>query len=239
MTNTLTEHQFKTMLTLQEEMNGGVNSDWKTKDFNFSDAIFTGATEAFNHTNWEWWKNEGKAPDVDKIKLELVGVWHFILCELMMHPEPNGATYFQWVDHIIKAVAEGKPEGFIPTPEEFKESLRNLVRASLDPETDSRIQAILVTFIIAIDVIGMSWNELFKLYVGKNTLNKFRQKNGYKTDTKQYKKVWAAKAPGVEDNDYLTEILQENTEEVSAIVIWDKLDKKYAELKVEVDCSLD
>jgi hypothetical protein len=43
---------------------------------------------------------------------------------------------------------------------------------------------------------------LYKLYVGKNVLNSFRQANGYKEGT--YIKVWST---GKEDNEHLTEIM--------------------------------
>ena len=44
---------------------------------------------------------------------------------------------------------------------------------------------------------------LYRMYVGKNMLNVFRQKNGYKTGT--YVKIWA----GREDNQHLEELLNE------------------------------
>jgi len=47
----------------------------------------------------------------------------------------------------------------------------------------------------------MPFEELFKSYVGKNTLNFFRQDKGYKEGT--YIKEW----DGREDNEVLVEIL--------------------------------
>lgn len=49
----------------------------------------------------------------------------------------------------------------------------------------------------------MSWEVLFRQYVGKNVLNFFRQDHGYKEGT--YIKVWA---DGREDNEHLVEIMQ-------------------------------
>ena len=51
--------------------------------------------------------------------------------------------------------------------------------------------------------IGMDLPELYRLYMGKNALNKFRNDNGYKEGT--YKKVLRGK----EDNVHLIEILKE------------------------------
>ena len=49
--------------------------------------------------------------------------------------------------------------------------------------------------------LGMDWQELRGLYLGKGILNKFRWANGY--DDGSYIKVWA----GIEDNEYLTGII--------------------------------
>ena len=51
------------------------------------------------------------------------------------------------------------------------------------------------------NMFGFTFEKLFKFYVGKNVLNKFRQDNGYKTG--EYSKVWFGK----EDNVHLEEIL--------------------------------
>jgi hypothetical protein len=51
--------------------------------------------------------------------------------------------------------------------------------------------------------IEMSFTELFQSYVGKNTLNFFRQDNGYQDGS--YIKNWHGK----EDNEHLVEILNE------------------------------
>ena len=49
----------------------------------------------------------------------------------------------------------------------------------------------------------MSFDELYRQYVGKNVLNFFRQDNGYKDGS--YVKQWQ----GREDNEHLVEILNE------------------------------
>ena len=51
---------------------------------------------------------------------------------------------------------------------------------------------------------GLDLNTLYKLYVGKNILNQFRQDNGYKEGT--YIKVW----DGEEDNVVMKRIWEED-----------------------------
>ena len=68
---------------------------------------------------------------------------------------------------------------------------------------------------------GMTFDDLYKQYVGKNVLNFFRQDHGYKDGS--YKKVWQ----GREDNEHLTEI--QDSLDVSAA---DFSDQIYQQLKL-------
>ena len=49
---------------------------------------------------------------------------------------------------------------------------------------------------------GLNFDRLYRLYVGKNVLNFFRQDHGYKDGS--YQKIWA----GREDNEHLSEVLE-------------------------------
>jgi hypothetical protein len=50
-------------------------------------------------------------------------------------------------------------------------------------------------------LIEMDFDQLYRMYVGKNVLNFFRQDHGYKDGS--YIKVWQ----GREDNEHLAELL--------------------------------
>jgi hypothetical protein len=52
---------------------------------------------------------------------------------------------------------------------------------------------------------GLNLNELYRLYVGKNILNRFRQDHGYKEGT--YSKIWN----GEEDNVAMQRLLERET----------------------------
>ncbi|MCA4256954.1 dUTP diphosphatase, partial [Acinetobacter baumannii] len=62
-------------------------------------------------------------------------------------------------------------------------------------------------------------------YLGKNVLNEFRQKNGYKTGN--YKKIWNKH----EDNYYLFKIINELDVDKSEFcrLVYEKLDNQYQE----------
>lgn len=66
--------------------------------------------------------------------------------------------------------------------------------------------------------------NLTPLYFGKNVLNDFRQKNGYKENT--YKKIWN----GVEDNDYMFNIVESLGALADEETIYSELDKVYKSL---------
>ena len=58
-------------------------------------------------------------------------------------------------------------------------------------------------FIDLMNALPLTFDELFEIYVGKNVLNAFRQRHGYKEGG--YVKVWN----GREDNEHLAELLRE------------------------------
>ena len=58
-------------------------------------------------------------------------------------------------------------------------------------------------FFYLMHVAGMTYEDLYVMWMGKVTLNKFRQDNGYKEGT--YIKTW----DGGEDNVHLTAILKD------------------------------
>jgi dimeric dUTPase (all-alpha-NTP-PPase superfamily) len=231
----ITEEQLKTMIELQEAMNSRVTKEWRKEKRQWTDAIFTEAAEAFNHTNWEWWKNEGKPVDIPQIKLELIDIWHFLLSELITHEETE-MTYYQLVSETITAVKEAKPPGidFTENPEAIKTSLRCIAASALGEWNEDRILALVGAFAMAVEIIGMGWDEVFKLYVGKNTLNHFRQNHNYKADTDRYKDIWRF-TEGKEDNEYLTDLL--TTLDVTSASfkedLYSALDTKYQELLTE------
>jgi hypothetical protein len=67
---------------------------------------------------------------------------------------------------------------------------------------------------------GLNLDSLYKLYVGKNILNQFRQDHGYKEGT--YIKIWNDE----EDNVTMQRILEKN-ENISPDKLYESLEKAY------------
>ena len=192
------------MLDLQTSFNIKIDPNWKTAGYAYTDAIWTEAAEAFDHTNWEWWKKTGAYTDFGQIKMELVYIWHFVMSEFMLHKEQEGLNYVDVIELIDTEVTTDLADAKTDI-EAIRQVFRGIVIASLQPADPNRIVFILYAFIKAMYVLGMDWVELYKLYIGKNTLNGFRQNNGYKQTTKEYKDRWAkVQGKGWEDNQFLT-----------------------------------
>jgi hypothetical protein len=78
---------------------------------------------------------------------------------------------------------------------EFAEELEKFVVETLTSKSFS-----VRGFASLMQCIGLSFEQLYSGYVGKNVLNFFRQDNGYKTGS--YQKLWR----GREDNEHLVEL---------------------------------
>ena len=172
------------MMQLQDEMNTVVHPQWKEQNFNWCRAAWVECAEMMDHIGWKWWKKQ--EPNIEQTKLELVDIWHFILSECM--------TRSYKTSNIENGLYE--LNGYSEYPVDLNE-IEGLVAALLK----NNIFLALEHFSICCKSLGLSFDELYKLYIGKNVLNKFRQANGYKQGT--YIKIWFGK----EDNDYLYELL--------------------------------
>ena len=76
-------------------------------------------------------------------------------------------------------------------------------------------------FINLCNEFGLTFDELQKLYIGKNALNEFRQLNGYKDGT--YIKIWNDK----EDNTIIMQEILQEQKHIDYDEIIKLLDSKY------------
>ncbi|WP_210330428.1 dUTP diphosphatase [Aliikangiella sp. G2MR2-5] len=200
------QKQLITMLELQDGMNRKVHSDWLNQGFEWYRAIWIECGEMLDHYGWKWWKHQ--EPDMEQVKLELVDIFHFGLsCRLSDS------------DNIEK-IAETLEYEFsdVRTSDEFRATLEDLALSTL--ETKSFNAQI---FAGCMQQIGMSFDELFSSYVGKNVLNFFRQDHGYKDGS--YHKQWQGK----EDNEHLVEVVAslDKSADDFAKQVYAELEKRY------------
>jgi len=177
--------QIATMLEMQHAMNTKVHEKWFEQNYEWYRAIWIECGEMLEHFGWKWWKHQ--KPDVDQVKMELVDIFHFGLSSRI-----DGELSF---DDIAEELAGEMLEPIVK--DDFKQTLEVLAgQAVVYQHFDG------TSFAGCMEQIDMPFEELFKSYVGKNTLNFFRQDNGYKDGT--YIKEW----DGREDNEILVEILE-------------------------------
>jgi dimeric dUTPase (all-alpha-NTP-PPase superfamily) len=179
-------HQIKTMLTMQDAMNTKVSNSWKADKFAWYRAIWVECAEMLDHYGWKWWKHQ--RIDVPQVQLELVDIFHFGLSLRLMEN-----------DHVEQLATILAQELTTTTNEsDFTLALESLAASAV---ADKQFNA--TAFADCMRLIDMDLTELFRQYVGKNTLNFFRQDHGYKTGS--YIKVWQ----GQEDNEVLAEIVKQ------------------------------
>jgi len=177
--------QLQTMLELQDAMNTRVNDDWRSKHFEWYRAIWIECAELMDHYGWKWWKHQ--SPDVEQVKLELIDIWHFGLSILL----ERGVASPLILIELEEALGSDKKDN-------FKDILENFALYTLENKDFS-----IPLFIALLEATDMSFDDLYRGYVGKNVLNFFRQDHGYQEGT--YQKVWNAK----EDNEHLVELVSE------------------------------
>lgn len=173
-----------TMLELQDAMNCKVNNDWRDAGYPWYRAIWTECAEMLDHYGWKWWKHQ--KPDMQQVHLEIIDIWHFALSDLILH----NATLEEAAEQAMKGLQQTSE------PVDIRTSIEQMAMASIKTES-----ADIGHFATMMQAAELSFDELFKTYVGKNVLNFFRQDHGYKEGS--YIKTWN----GREDNEYLADIL--------------------------------
>lgn len=191
----------QTMARMQESYNREVHPQWRLQGYPFYRAIWVECAELLDHFGWKWWKHQ--QPDLDQVKLEIVDIWHFGLSDLM---RADALT-----PDVVQGLLDTDARSGAGDPMRFRAAVEALAEETL------RAQGfVLAPFLAVLQALPLPLEELFRLYVGKNVLNSFRQAHGYKAGT--YAKRWGDR----EDNEHLVELLQALTcapEEVPEVLL--------------------
>lgn len=177
---------------LQDQINSLVNPDWKTAEQDWLTAIFVESGEAVESYGYKWWKKQ--TPDMDNVRLELVDIWHFI----MSYTLEEAVIYYP--NDLIAAMHEAFSEEF----DDYSVSFNFYIRCLNAELLERDFYTAWLSFAYLCDKAELSWDELYRTYIGKNALNAFRANNGYKDGT--YVKVWDDQ--NHEDNYFLMEYLK-------------------------------
>lgn len=181
-------NQVRQMLALQDAMNTKVSDTWRDNNYEWYRAIWVECAEMLDHYGWKWWKHQ--EIDVAQVQLELVDIFHFGLSLRLVVGGDVDAIASQVVNEF-EQLEQDNQQG------DFKVALEALASAAV---SDKAFDAL--AFAQCLLLIDMDLTELFRQYVGKNTLNFFRQDHGYKDGS--YIKVWH----GQEDNEVLATVVK-------------------------------
>lgn len=213
-------HKFEAMLAIQDELNSSKNPNWRQSQHNYEDAIMIETAEMFDQMNWKWWKENPNPVDWNQVKLELVDVWHFTLCRMIVQYGVEEASFelagfFADHDSAVEEAYLDQVSGNaitdcdapIISQEEVKDSIRGLMESVMQDNVYEvqghralRSLAYLYDITEVMKSLYMTVDELYKLYIGKVELNRLRWAKGYGTT---YVKTWFGK----EDNVRLIEIM--------------------------------
>lgn len=175
------------MLSMQHRMNTRVHEDWINQHYEWYRAVWIECGELMDHVGYKWWKKQ--VPDMEQVRLEVVDIWHFGLSALF-----DAATDIPELARRIELdLYHAEPE-----TTDVHQATELLALDSLQSRGFS-----VPLFAQLMHACGLSFDDLYRHYVGKNVLNFFRQDHGYKDGS--YIKVWH----GREDNEHLSELLAE------------------------------
>lgn len=180
------------MLYLQDSMNAKVNPVWKAEKNAWCRAMWLECAEMMEHIGWKWWKKQ--EPNLAQVHLEIVDIWHFVLSIFAENSKPE--DYPQQAKAISIAMSSVDHLDVLKQPQALIDAIEYFVKNLL---TNQRPDLYVFTDLMRYS--GLTFDQLHKMYIGKNVLNFFRQDNGYKEGT--YIKDWLGK----EDNEHLTIII--------------------------------
>lgn len=220
------------MLLLQQELNDATNGEgWEEgmtkngKPINWKRCIYMECAEMVDSFAWKHWKAINQEPDWANLQIEVIDVWHFIMSLGLEDYAQNFrgsiedlAMLISQEQGYLKLQEEG--ELLFAEPSDIMAKVEELICNAVNPNTFDGPKLFEDFFELAY-MSKLNLQDLYRLYVGKNILNQFRQDHGYKEGT--YVKVWNGK----EDNVVMQELWEENAS-LTPKVLYGSLQKAYA-----------
>ena len=221
------------MFQLQNQLNDATNGeDWvkgitkNGKVINWRRCIYMECAEMVDSFSWKHWKSINQDPDWGNLQIEVVDVWHFIISLAIEDASKNLKGQIEDLAINISqldsfSTIDLKVNRFA-TQDEVIPKVENIMLLSLLKD-ELQIEELIAEFFDLVVMSGLDLETLYKLYVGKNILNQFRQDNGYKDGS--YIKVWN----GEEDNIVMKRVWEENGD-IKPDALYKELTKLYLAL---------
>jgi dimeric dUTPase (all-alpha-NTP-PPase superfamily) len=207
-------NKIETMLRLQQELNDTTNGiGWENgttknnKQIDWRRCIWLEAAELVESYPWKHWKSIAAEPDRANIKIEAVDIWHFVMSEALRQytMEERGDIASLAETMMATEAYEVFVTGDMPQESDVYDEIACVEKMVELLFANASVEAWTAQFYRVALRSGLNLNELYRLYVGKNILNRFRQDHGYKEGT--YSKIWN----GEEDNVAMQRLLERET----------------------------
>jgi len=203
------------MLELQKQLNDATNGDeWAVKKItkngkaiNWKRCIYMECAEIIDSFAWKHWKSIDAKVDWDNVQIEIVDIMHFVLSLAIEQYAQEGKNSLEQIaNDMTKASSFEAMQSNSLAFEDEKSVMAQveLVMFLVLDKKDFHLEKLIEEFFTLVVMGALDLDSLYKLYVGKNILNQFRQDNGYKAGT--YIKVWNGK----EDNVVMMQLWQNN-----------------------------
>ena len=221
------------MLQLQNQLNDATNGDkWikgvtkHGKTIDWKRCIYMECAEMVDSFSWKHWKSIHQEPDWDNLQIEVIDVWHFIMSlaieEYAKNMKGNIEDLAIDISSLESFTLIDKENYSFDTQDNIITKVEDIIRLSLSKEKLD-LELLIKNFFELAVMSGLDLQTLYRLYVGKNILNQFRQDHGYKDGS--YIKVW----DGEEDNVVMKRIWEENSN-ISPELLYKELSKLYISL---------
>ncbi len=203
------------MLKLQQSLNDATNGkNWEagiTKNGKLIDwkrCTYLECAELIESYPWKHWKNIHAEPDYANIQIEAVDIWHFIMSQGLQEYKVNHTGSIEALAEEISTLPNFQPftEALSSTKKDIYAQIAVVEVLMKNIFCDSSTSSLMASFLDVAMQSGLNLETLYKLYVGKNILNQFRQDHGYKEGS--YIKIWN----GAEDNVTMQQILEKEKE---------------------------
>lgn len=199
--------QLTDMLLLQDALNREINPHWMSAGYPWLRAVNAECSEAIDHLGWKWWAHQ--SPDIEQARMEIVDIWHFLLSWHLVWANGN-------IDRICDDVLTSTGVPLWPSNQTLIDMLEDFGTRCIQRKYPD-----MVLFWRIANAAGLGPDALHKRYLGKATLNRFRQLHGYAHGT--YRKIWN----GSEDNVVLSSILDRMPDPTSTKILAE-LERAYA-----------
>lgn len=217
------------MLQLQQELNDTTNGEgWEkgitknNKPIYWKRCIYLECAELIESYPWKHWKNIDANPDYANIKIEAVDIWHFIMSQGLEDYKIKGIGSIEDLASNINSLSNFNTftAEVTATSKSFYEQIEVVEILIKTLFCDDSTEKLMEAFINVAIESGLNLDSIYKLYIGKNILNKFRQDNGYKDGS--YIKTW-----GKEEDNVVMQCILEKNENISPENLYEELSKAY------------